>query len=217
MNRLDKKLCWRWTIYIVGLLILALGIVLNTKTLLGVSPIISVPFVISQVWGLNLANLTFICYVIFVIAQFVIKGKHAQKRDLLQIAVSLLVTRVMDVYSSLITVVPETLVQKLLLLALAVVLTGIGLTMSVLMDLVPNPGDGIVQAISWRSGKSMGFAKNCFDIGMVVTTFIIGAVTGNWFVGIGLGTLVTMVGVGRVVAVFQHFCREKILKIAGLD
>ena len=39
-----NKLLYRWIFYIAGLVILALGIMLNTKTNLGVSPIISVPY-----------------------------------------------------------------------------------------------------------------------------------------------------------------------------
>ncbi|MDY4110812.1 MAG: hypothetical protein SOY48_08035 [Eubacterium sp.] len=38
----SKKAIYRWTIYVLGFILLAMGIVLNTKCGLGVSPIISV-------------------------------------------------------------------------------------------------------------------------------------------------------------------------------
>lgn len=41
----------RIIVYIAGLIILALGIDLNTKTMLGISPIISVPYNISVISG----------------------------------------------------------------------------------------------------------------------------------------------------------------------
>lgn len=46
-----KKREWRFRIffYILSLLILALGITLNTKTGLGVSPIISVSYSVSEI------------------------------------------------------------------------------------------------------------------------------------------------------------------------
>ena len=44
-----NKLIIRWVFYLLGLLILALGIMLNTKANLGVSPIISVPYSISHI------------------------------------------------------------------------------------------------------------------------------------------------------------------------
>ena len=46
-----NKLIIRWVFYLLGLLILALGIMLNTKANLGVSPIISVPYSISHIIG----------------------------------------------------------------------------------------------------------------------------------------------------------------------
>lgn len=43
--------------------------------------------------------------------------------------------------------------------------TGIGAALSLNMRIVPNPGDGIVQAIADCTRKSVGFTKNCVDIG----------------------------------------------------
>lgn len=47
---MQKTYFYRGLFYLMGLLILALGITLNTKTGLGVSPIISVSFSISTIW-----------------------------------------------------------------------------------------------------------------------------------------------------------------------
>ena len=69
--------------YLLSLVILALGITLNTKTGLGVSPIISVSYSVSQVLGLNFGNVTFVWYTIFVLAQLVIRGKNRRWYDLL--------------------------------------------------------------------------------------------------------------------------------------
>ena len=55
-----KTKCTRGIIYFIGLIVLALGIVLNTKTLLGVSPIISIPYNICHIWHLNLGAITFV-------------------------------------------------------------------------------------------------------------------------------------------------------------
>ena len=67
-----KQMAFRLLIYAAGLIILACGITMNTKTGMGVSPIISVPYSISEIWGLNFGNMTFIVYTIFVIIQAVL-------------------------------------------------------------------------------------------------------------------------------------------------
>ena len=49
-----------------------LGLTLNTLANLGVSPIISVLYSISQIIGLNFINITFVVYAIFVVVQLAI-------------------------------------------------------------------------------------------------------------------------------------------------
>lgn len=63
----------RWGLYTLGMLILALGLTLNTKTGLGVSPIISVAFGVSEIWGLNFGDVTFLLYGLFVAGQIVLR------------------------------------------------------------------------------------------------------------------------------------------------
>lgn len=119
----------RIIVYIVGLFILALGLTLNTKANLGVSPIISVPYSISQITGLNFGDLTFIEYVVFVFIQIWIhiseKNKKRILSDLLQLPLSLVFTRFLNIFSACIPTSSNFLVQ-LLILALAIICTGIG-------------------------------------------------------------------------------------------
>lgn len=80
----------RVLVYIAGLLLLAMGIILNTKTGLGVSPIISVAYSMSVISGWNLGDMTLILYSIFVLIEMILhtirreKGKY-MKRLLLDI------------------------------------------------------------------------------------------------------------------------------------
>ena len=68
-NAPKTKRALRLLIYLSGLVILAVGITLNTKTTLGVSPIISVAYSVSQIWGLNFANVTFFWYGVFIVVE----------------------------------------------------------------------------------------------------------------------------------------------------
>ena len=70
------KAVYRWTFYILGMLVLALGLTLNTKAGLGVSPIISIAFAVSEIWGWNFGDMTFLLYSLFVAGQFVLRGKR---------------------------------------------------------------------------------------------------------------------------------------------
>lgn len=236
----------RTLIYIAGLLILALGIILNTKAGLGVSPIISVAYSISQINDFNFGNMTLGLYTVFVIIEIVIHtvknissrrnsdnalapaNKNSLKfiilTDVLQIPLSIVFTRFMNLFADNIpdfspkgeNTVAHFCLQLLVLLA-ALVFTGIGAAMSLNMRIVPNPGDGIVQAISDCIHKSVGFTKNCFDLFNVTLTVCIGLICRGHLIGIGIGTVLSMIGVGRVIAVFNHFTRDKLVKAAGVE
>lgn len=217
MNTSHSYTAARWGLYIAGMLSLALGLILNTKSGLGASAIVSVAYTISEGTGLNFANMTLLLYSAFVVAEFVIKGRNRNWLDLLQLPLSLVFTRFMNLFKNLIPYENGYLPTDLLMLVAAIVFTGIGAAMTVDMRLVPNPGDGIVSAIAVRIGKELGLTKNLFDIGCVSTSVIIGFLMGNPLLGIGLGTIISMFGVGRVIAIFNRLCKATLLRIAGLD
>ena len=100
---MKKQHAARFGIYLVGMVLLALGITLNTKAGLGASAIVSVPYTVSQGTGWDFANLTLIVYCILVAAQFVIKGQNRRLIDLLQIVVSIVFTRFMALFQHGIT------------------------------------------------------------------------------------------------------------------
>ena len=200
------------------MLVLALGLTLNTKTGLGVSPILSLSYSSSQIWGLNFGDTTFVLYSLFVVGQLVIRGKKRQWYDLLQLPLSLAFSRVLNLFDRWITYDAgrHGMVSNLLLLLLAILITGIGVAMTVNMRLIPNPGDGNVQAVADKMGRDQGFAKNVFDLGCVSATVVLCLVTTGHVVSIGLGTVLAMVGVGRAIALVNHFFKDRMCRAAGV-
>lgn len=209
---------FRWLIYGLGMVSLALGITLNTKTALGVSPIISVAYSVSQSFSLNFGDMTFLLYVLFVVVQLFLRDKKERLATLLQIVVSLIFSRFLNLFDLLIPYngTDHSMAANLALLVLAILFTGAGVAMTVDMRLVPNPGDGIVQAIAEKIGRDQGFTKNIFDVGCVLTTVAVGLICSGEVIGIGIGTIAAMIGVGRAVALVNHFFMDKMLTAAGL-
>lgn len=218
---MKKEHIYRGGFYVAGLLILALGIILNTKSGLGVSPIISVAYSISTIWELNFGNTTFLLYTAFVLVEIVIHLARKEKPailllDALQLPLSLIFTRFMNLFSAWIPAAGEAFLSKLPVLVAGIVLTGIGAAMSLNMRIIPNPGDGIVQALADCAGKPVGLTKNCFDLFNICITISVGLIFAGQLVGVGLGTVLAVIGVGRVIAAFNHFCMEKMLTAAKL-
>ena len=210
----SSRALFRGGAYLLGLGILALGITMNTKAGLGVSPIISVSFSASTLWGWDFGNTTLALYSAFVLVEMALhaslirrgrapggRGTSLLVLDALPFPLSLVFTRFLHGFSA----------------ALPDLATGVGAALSLNMRLIPNPGDGIVQALADFSGKSVGFSKNCFDLCNVALTACVGLLAAGQLVGIGLGTVLSMVGVGRVIALFNHFCFQKTTALAGLQ
>ena len=206
----------RIVVYVVGMFILALGLTLNTKANLGVSPIISVPYSISQITGLNFGDLTFIEYALFVLIEVLIHLSENNKKrilsDLLQLPLNLVFTRFLNIFSAYIPTSNQLGIQ-LLILAMAIICTGVGAAMSLSMQFVPNPGDGIVQALAGKFNKSVGLTKNMFDCISVCITLCIGLIFAHKILGIGIGTLIAVLGVGRVIALFHHVFELQIIEL----
>ncbi|MDD6614653.1 MAG: DUF6198 family protein [Lachnospiraceae bacterium] len=223
---MKKSTILRGIFYVAGLLILALGIILNTKSGLGVSPIISVSYSISTIAELNFGNTTFLLYTVFVMIEiflhvFVRHGRTEKlslilMKDVMQLPLSLVFTRFMNLFSELIPAPSHGLSSQLFTLMGGILLTGIGAAMSLNMRIIPNPGDGIVQAIADCIGKTVGFTKNCFDLVSICITIIISLVFAHKLIGVGLGTVVSVLGVGRVIATFNHLFMNKMAAAAGM-
>lgn len=209
---MDKKRL-RILVYVVGMFILALGLTLNTKANLGVSPIISVPYSISQITGLNFGDLTFVVYAMFVVVQIIIhirlKNHKRIASDILQLPLSLIFTRLLNIFTVHIPT-SQNLGIRFIILTFAIICTGIGAAMSLSMQIVLNPGDGIVQALAERFDKSVGITKNLFDCINLSITLCISLFIAHQIVGVGIGTVIAVVGVGRVIALFHHIFESKI-------
>ena len=231
---MKKSSVYRIIFYVTGLLILALGIILNTKSGLGVSPIISVSYSISTILDMNFGNITFVLYTVFVMIELILhtvrnrkEGKILESEarrslplvlgmDILQLPLSLVFTRFMNLFSTWIPA-PTGLASQFLVLAGGIICTGIGAAMSLNMRIIPNPGDGIVQAISDCIHKPVGFTKNCFDLLNICITISVGLIFAHKLIGVGIGTVVAVLGVGRVIALFNHLFMKKMTEVAAVE
>ena len=204
----------------------ALGIILNTKSGLGVSPIILVSYSVSMILGVNFGNMTFVLYTVFVLIEVLIhialkkvQGKElliTLGKDLLQLPLSLVFTRFMNLFSAWIPAPENGFVLQLLVLVAGIICIGIGAAMSLDMRIIQNPGDGIVQAIADCIRRTEGFTKNCFDLFNICISISVGLIFAHRLIGIGVGTVLSVIGVGRVIALFNHLFMGKLTKLAGM-
>ena len=122
MQEKQKKWILRIALYLIGIMVLALGITLNTKTNLGVSPIISMPYAVAQIFGYETGTAVFVAYLIFIVLQIVLlKGKFPPFQ-LLQVAASYLTSAFITIFDRIFPA-PDQMGMRLLVLVLAIILT----------------------------------------------------------------------------------------------
>ena len=202
----------RLGIYLLGLLILGCGIDMNTKAGLGVSPVISVAYAAAQLLALPLGLVTFVYYCLLIGVQFLLLKGKLPPLQLLQFAVSLLTSLFIQFWDA---VLPEAeaLWAKIALMLLAIALTGLGLSLTVGMRMVPNPADGLASVIGEKLGKGLGTGKNLLDAVSVVLACVLGLVFRGRLLGIGAGTLAAVLLIGRVAALCQPYVARLYAKV----
>ena len=212
--------------YLIGQIILATGLTLSTKVNLGVSPILSIAYCASVITGRAIGDTSLIVYIICIIAEIILHARQdmqpEQRKkvfilDLLQLPLSLVFTRVMNLFARFIPTPSGTLFLRIPLLILAIVCVGVGAAMTLDMRLIANPADGIVQVISDVSGMKLGLTKNIVDISCVILTAIASFTLAHRIIGIHVGTLLAMFGTGRVIAVFNRIMEKHVKWLMSHD
>ena len=179
-----------------------------------------------MITGRAIGDTSLIVYIICIIAEIILHARQdmqpEQRKkvfilDLLQLPLSLVFTRVMNLFARFIPTPSGTLFLRIPLLILAIVCVGVGAAMTLDMRLIANPADGIVQVISDVSGLKLGLTKNIVDISCVILTAIASFILAHRIIGIHVGTLLAMFGTGRVIAVFNRIMDKHVKWLMSTD
>ena len=68
---MKKKFVIKLLFYFVGLIIMTVGVVISVKSDLGVTPISSIPYTLTVVWGIDLGIATMLFSVLMVLLQII--------------------------------------------------------------------------------------------------------------------------------------------------
>lgn len=207
----------RIIIYLIGTLILALGLTLNIKCSLGTSAIVSVSAVISNIMNIKSGDAVLLEYMVFVVLEIIVHvhlkvDKKVILLDIMQLPFSLVFTRFMNLFAD-IARTPQNIVGKFIMLFVAMTLTAVGASLMIYTDIVYNPGDGIVKALSGLFNKEVGYCKNLTDITCICVSFVLIILFKTGMVGIGIGTVISAVCIGRFMSLFGKYFKNRIIKM----
>ena len=172
---------------------------------LGVSPVSSLPYVVSLILGVSLGTCTTVIYAGYVLLQMAISRKF-QPALLLQLVFPTIFGYFVDAAKYLLgDFCLPTYLGQLTMLAASIVLIGFSLVLYIDVQLAPMPAEGLVGCIAGKTGKPFSKMKTLFyctsvAVGAVLSLVFLGKLT-----GIREGTVLTALLVGRMMGVIRKF------------
>ena len=85
-----KHMKVRIPMYFIGLFIMTIGIAFSVKSNLGVSPVSSIPYTMTCVWGIEMGKATILFHVVLVLIQILLLRKKFKPVQFLQIVVGVI-------------------------------------------------------------------------------------------------------------------------------
>ena len=135
--------------------------------------------------------------------------------DIMQLPLSFVLTRFMKLFARIIPVFYGPM--RFLILAMGILLTGIGTAMYFNSDLGLLADDGITEAIADLIHKSVLKTKIIFEVCCVIIAVIISLSCLHTVIGVGIGTICIMPGVRLVTKLYNRILKEKTDTMSGLD
>lgn len=209
----------RIIIYSIGIFLFAMGVAFAIKSDLGVSPVSSLPYVVSLLSGFSVGTMTFLLYVVFIIVQWIILRQEFKKIDLLQIIFAFVFGFCVDLSRVLIkNLGNELVIIQVAYLIIGTVIIGFGIFLILKSGLIVSPTDGLVKAIAKKADIEFAKVKISVDLGTAVSSAIISLTFLGQLKGVGLGTIFSAFGVGMTINFFErtmghHFELENIKEV----
>lgn len=209
-GRRSSNIVVRCIIYFFGLLIMTLGVAVSVKSDLGVSPVSSIPYTMTCVWGIEMGKATIVFHAALVLVQVILLRRKFQLKNLLQIPVGVLFGYMTTFSNHLMMFLPDpgNIYIRLGMVVISTVLVAIGLFFYVPADIIPLAGEGVMLAISKVADKAFSTVKIAFDVTMVVISLITCLILIHSLGSVGIGTVIAAVMVGMVLKLITKLFGE---------
>lgn len=194
----------RILIYCLGLLSLAFGVAFSVNSNLGVSPVNSLPYVISRILKMQMGTCVTAVFCFYILLQILILGRKFHPVNLLQILFSTIFGYFVDFAKMVLGdfAIP-TYFGQLTMLAVSIPLIALGIVLYMDAQLVPMPMEGLSSCLAEKFGVSFPNMKTIIDclvvgIGLVLCFVFLGGLD-----GLREGTIITAVVTGKVIALIK--------------
>lgn len=215
MKQKSIQMTRRILAYCTGLFIMAMGVSFSGTADLGMSPVNSIPYVLSEIFTkLSMGTWIIIIFSLYIAFQFILLGQNFQPWRILQLICTTLFGYFTDFTNwlanlflpdpALMTFSPVLVYGvRLLYLFISMFLIALGILLYLSPDLISLPGEGIMQVIANKLHKPLPVVKMCFDCTVATIALVISLVYFRQFHGIREGTVIAAFGVGKILSLYD--------------
>ena len=204
----------RMAMYLAGVVILALGMVVQTESGLGVASLTCFAQVIADILGTSLGSMITATYCTYIVAQALILRRQFQPRILLEVFFSAVIGIFTDFFMAVMPIHPEGLPAQVATMVFSLVLISFGVSLVVNMGVVPNAPDGLVQVISEKLRCRFGDVKVVFDMSHVVVALVLSWTVLHTIDAFGVTTVIAALFLGKFINVMNGLFAAKFQQTA---
>lgn len=214
--KITKQHVRRVGIYVLGLFILAWGVAFAANANLGMSPVNSLPYVLSLVFAVPMSSCVIAVFSFYILLQIVLLRRQFKWINLTQILFSTIFGYFVDATKYLLgSFFIPTYFGSLLMLVISIVCIATGIYLSVSVKLVPMPMEGLTLALAGLQKKlpfhTVKIIVDCAAVLLAVVVSLIG-LSGK-VVGVREGTIISALAAGKVIGFLQKACSPILEKI----
>lgn len=205
MNLKDRTFK-EYFLFIFGLFIAAIGVAITKKSDLGVSPVSSIPNVMSLYYPwLTLGNGLIIWNCVLIALQVIILRRNFKLFQLLQVPLSFAFGYFTDFGTFMISFYnSDAYLFRIMCVIVGTIVLGLGIAIMVSINIIMNSGEAFVKAVSDTIHVEFGTVKVIFDISSVSIAIILSLLLFEGrIVGTREGTLIAALFTGVCVKFFM--------------
>lgn len=212
-----KNIKTRTAMYFIGLFVMTIGIALSVKSNLGVSPVSSIPYTMTCVWGIEMGKATILFHIVLVLIQILLLRRKFKPAQLLQILVGVVFGYFTTFCNYMVSFLPtpDNLGIRIVMVLASTVFVAAGIFLYLPADLIPLAGEGAMQAVSSVTKIEFSKVKIGFDCTMVLISVITCLVCLHNLGSVGVGTIIAAFLVGTLVGVINRAFGKKRDELLG--
>lgn len=213
----QKHMHIRIPMYFIGLFIMTAGVALSVKSNLGVSPVSSIPYTITCVWGIEMGKATILFHIVLVILQLLLLRKDFKAINLLQVIIGIIFgyfTTFCNYMASFLPT-PDNYPVRIAMMLISTVLVAFGIFLYLPADLIPLAGEGAMSAVSHITGMEFSKVKVRFDCSMVIISLVTCLTALHSLGSVGLGTVAAAILVGTILGFINKLIGDKRDRLLG--